>query len=123
MIYIKSTHPASKFEDAFLALFAANWEKHLDTSKPDELRTALADVFPTSEIETIVAAAGTPEVKEMLNSNTTRAWKDCGAFGAPWFWVTDGRGLSEPFFGSDRWGYMWRFLGLPFQDVRLKGKV
>ena len=25
-----------------------------------------------------------------------------GAFGAPWLWVTDSKGRSQPFFGSDR---------------------
>jgi hypothetical protein len=26
-----------------------------------------------------------------------------GAFGCPWFWVTNSEGKSEPFFGSDRY--------------------
>lgn len=55
---------------------------------------------------------------------------DQGAFGCPWFWVVNterrahgghGRGGlegesekvgGEPFFGSDRWHFIWDYLGV-----------
>lgn len=56
--------------------------------------------------------------------NTTHAFKDLGAFGCPWFWVHDGKGNAEPFFGSDRFHYMWDYLELPHQDlVLVKGPL
>jgi len=79
----------------------------------------LREVFSDKEVEDILAAAKRDDVKAQLTKNTEHAWKDLGAFGAPWFWVSDGRGKSEPFFGSDRWGYIWEFLGLPFEHVKL----
>lgn len=63
-----------------------------------------------------------------------------GAFGCPWFWVTNREGKGEPFFGSDRYvaplldeafypigassrfHFMWEFLDLPWQDVKLLSK-
>lgn len=36
-------------------------------------------------------------------TKATQTALDRGAFGAPWFWVTNRAGKSEPFFGSDRY--------------------
>jgi len=38
-----------------------------------------------------------------------------GAFGCPWFWVTNLEGKSEPFFGSDR--YVVKPLSLSVLDA------
>ena len=61
------------------------------------------------------------EWKDKLTANTKEAL-DQGAFGAPWMWVTNGMGVSEPFFGSDRFHFMWEFLGLPWQDLAILPK-
>ena len=50
----------------------------------------------------ILKAAGEKEWKDKLLANTQKAL-DLGAFGAPWFWVRNGEGKEEPFFGSDRY--------------------
>jgi 2-hydroxychromene-2-carboxylate isomerase len=63
-------------------------------------------------------ATTTKEIKDLLSSVTKEAL-DKGAFGAPWFWVTNDVGASEPFFGSDRFHFIYKFLGLPYQDVAL----
>lgn len=34
--------------------------------------------------------------------------------------VHDGKGNVEPFFGSDRFHFMWDYLGLPHGDLELK---
>lgn len=122
LTHIKRHHP-TLFIPSLSALFSANWGREIDTSSPAGLHSALSSVFSLTDLDAIVLAAGTAEVKAELNRNTERAWKECGAFGAPWFWVTNGKGVGEPFFGSDRWGYMWRFLGLPFEDLRLRAKL
>lgn len=96
------------------------WNGQLDISKPEHLTTALSKVFSSEkEVQDIVAAAGSPPIKALLETVTGHAVKELGAFGCPWFWVTNGEGIGEPFFGSDRWHFMWRFLELPFEDLRL----
>jgi glutathione S-transferase kappa 1 len=34
-------------------------------------------------------------------------------------WVRNGEGKEEPFFGSDRFAFMWTFLGVPFRDIEI----
>jgi 2-hydroxychromene-2-carboxylate isomerase len=99
------------------------WKGQLDISKPENLAQALGTVFDGKEVEDIIAAAGMPEVKAELAATTEKAVKELGAFGVPWFWVVNGEGKREPFFGSDRWHFMWEFLGLPFEDLKLKAKI
>jgi hypothetical protein len=53
-----------------------------------------------------------------LTANTKEAL-DKGAFGVPWFWVRNAEGKEEPFIGSDRFHFMWEFLGLPWQDIAI----
>jgi hypothetical protein len=57
--------------------------------------------FTPAEVEEIMRAAATSEMKEVLKA-TTQTALDRGAFGNPWLWVTNGDGKSEAFFGSDR---------------------
>ncbi|RAO70509.1 uncharacterized protein BHQ10_006521 [Talaromyces amestolkiae] len=114
------SYSQSTFEAAFYACFDTMWNGQLDISKPEHLTTSLSKVFSLEkEVQDIIAAAGSPPIKALLEIVTGRAVKELGAFGCPWFWVTNGEGIGEPFFGSDRWHYMWRFLELPFEDLRL----
>jgi glutathione S-transferase kappa 1 len=99
------------------------WNGQLDISKPENLAKALGKVFPSTEVEEILAAAVSPEIKNELTATTARVVNELGAFGCPWFWVTNGEGRSEPFFGSDRFHFMWDFLELPHEDLRLKVEV
>lgn len=85
--------------------------------------TALRKVFNIQEAEDILKAAQTPEIKQALNDTTRHAVEDLGAFGCPWFWVHDGLGNAEPFFGSDRFHYMWDYLGIPHRDRELQSSV
>ena len=114
------------------------WEQHWDISKPEKLAELLASLFSEQDVRNILEAANTTEVKQKLNAVTKLAL-DSGAFGCPWYLVTNSSGKKEPFFGSDRyvfrtpihhkeahrcsrWHYMWSFLGVPFQDVAIKEK-
>ena len=58
-------------------------------------------LFTPERAAEVVRGAGARECKDALRRNTEGALRR-GAFGCPWFWVADGRGREEPFFGSDR---------------------
>lgn len=75
-------------------------------------------LYTKDDIERIMQATQSKEIKDALTAKTDEAITR-GAFGAPWFWVTNDAGQSEPFFGSDRFHFIYKFLGLPYQDVAL----
>jgi glutathione S-transferase kappa 1 len=77
------------------------WQKQEDVSKPEIMRECLARCFSAKEVEDIMKATGTKEVKDGLLATTDDALEN-GAYGCPWFHVTDSNGKKEPFFGSDR---------------------
>lgn len=99
------------------------WKRQLDISKPEHLTTALRRVFPEEKVQDILTGASNPEIKAELTAVTEKVVKEQGAFGCPWFWVKNAQGQEEPFFGSDRFHYMWRYLGLPFEDIKLKSRI
>ncbi|KAL4861415.1 hypothetical protein BDV12DRAFT_67050 [Aspergillus spectabilis] len=121
LTYIKTHHTREKYESAFRSIFTTMWNEHVDLSTPGNLSIALAKVFDEAQIREILAGASLPETKALLTSTTERTVKELGAFGCPWFWVSDGRGNHEPFFGSDRFHYMWDYLGVPHLDLKLVG--
>lgn len=75
-------------------------------------------LFSEDEVRRIMEAAGSKEMKDAMRAATEKALGQ-GAFGAPWIWATNRDGKAEPFFGSDRFRFIYKFLGLPFQDVKL----
>ncbi|KAL4996456.1 thioredoxin-like protein [Aspergillus recurvatus] len=120
LTFIKQTNPKNKYEASFRSCFEAMWYRHIDISSPENLAIALGEVFDKNQIQEILAGANKPETKQALTDVTTKAVKELGAFGCPWFWVYDGKGNAEPFFGSDRFHYMWDYLELPHGDLELK---
>ncbi|KAH6624447.1 thioredoxin-like protein [Chaetomium sp. MPI-SDFR-AT-0129] len=139
--YIKSHYPEPVFLAAFHALFRAFWAPpNLDLTGLEAVKGVLGGVegdgngkggkklFGEGQVREIVEAAGTEEMKGVLKRTTQEAL-DKGAFGAPWLWVVNGKGEGEPFFGSDRFHFVYEFLGLPYTDVTLlppgaqKGKL
>ena len=123
LTYIKQATPKSQFEDAFHSCFEIMWKGQLDISKPENLSTALCKVFPEAKVKEIIAEAASPRIKADLAAVTEKVVKEQGAFGCPWFWVRNAEDKEDPFFGSDRFHFMWRFLGLPFEDLKLKSKM
>ena len=95
--------------------------QHIDISDPKLLSSVLAKHFSPDEVTEILEAAGTKEFKDMLAANVSRA-VELGAFGAPFFSVTNAEGKTEPFFGSDRFHFMWEFLGLRVEHLRIRKK-
>jgi glutathione S-transferase kappa 1 len=123
MIYVKDTFPREQYEVAYLTLWQYCFVKHIDISIPANMAQALSQHFTKSQVVDIITAAQTPKYKEALTATTRKLYEEYGAFGAPWFWIRNGQtGQTEPFFGSDRWGYMWEFLGLPYQNVEILPK-
>ncbi|KAF7715985.1 Uncharacterized protein PECH_004590 [Penicillium ucsense] len=123
MIYIKRHFPRERFETTLLSLTEWIFYKSIDISKPENLAKLLqSQQYSDSEIQAILEAAKDPEYKGALTFNTQKAL-DLGAFGAPWFWVRNQAGAEEPFFGSDRFNFMWQFLDIPFQDLTIIEKA
>ncbi|KAF1975566.1 glutathione S-transferase kappa 1 [Bimuria novae-zelandiae CBS 107.79] len=119
LVYIKSTYP-SHYSQVFLDIYAALFQHHEDVSNPEILSAVLerSGRFSKEEVERVLEKAKSPEVKQKLSENTKEAAEQ-GAFGCPWFWIRNARGEEEPVFGSDRFYYMWEFLGLPWRDVEI----
>ncbi|KAI0011805.1 thioredoxin-like protein [Xylariaceae sp. FL0662B] len=135
--YIKATHPRHVYHAALGRLFRAFWTEHRVPNTAETLRGVLLSdtpgLFPTAANaavdEVVRAATAEPVYKDALRRATDEALRR-GAFGAPWLWVTDygrtgtGTGTgnedrAEPFFGSDRWHFVYEFLGLPYRGVTL----
>lgn len=119
MCYIKDHHPREKFEEAMRSLWVAIWQKDMDISQEPLLSAALETIFTPEELKAILSATSAPEYKKKLLDNTQEAL-DLGAFGAPWFTVRNSKGEESPFFGSDRFHFMYQFLGLPMNDMEIQ---
>ncbi|KAI9722461.1 MAG: hypothetical protein M1828_004708 [Chrysothrix sp. TS-e1954] len=117
LVFIKEIHP-QKLESTFREMFVALWEQNQDISKPELCAQALQRNFSEEGVRQILDAAGGADAKQKLQENTQKAL-DLGAFGAPWFQVTNKHGKAEPFFGSDRFHFMWEFLGLPWNNISI----
>ncbi|PMD66675.1 thioredoxin-like protein [Hyaloscypha bicolor E] len=120
LCYVKARHPQSTFDQIFLALFHALWNLHVNITLPGPFTDTLetTGLFAPPQISDIVSATKEQEWKDKLLANTQKVL-DQGAFGAPWMWVQNGEGKEEPFFGSDRFHFMWTFLGVPFRDIEI----
>jgi glutathione S-transferase kappa 1 len=121
MCYVKATYPKEKYEQAFLELWVATWVDHLNIGDPKDLASVLGRHFPAEEVKAILQASADPKWKAQLSSNTEDALAK-GAYGAPWMWVRNSKGEEEPFFGSDRFHYMWDYLDIPHHDFEVLGR-
>ncbi|KAI4150021.1 MAG: hypothetical protein LQ340_004308 [Diploschistes diacapsis] len=124
--HIKTSYPSEVFEEVAESFWIATFKHHIDISKPENIVIMLANKFVNEgEVQGIMEAAQTKEVKAQLSEMTERALK-LGAFGAPFFSVTKfeegGAEKVEPFFGSDRFHYMFDFLGVPVTHLKILEK-
>jgi len=106
--YVKARFPNETFEKAWLEVFNALWiPPQTNITIPENMEAMLtkSGLFSESEVKSIMEATTQKEWKDKLLGNTQKAL-DQGAFGAPWFWVRNGEGKEEPFFGSDRYVLM-----------------
>ncbi|KAI1752857.1 hypothetical protein F4782DRAFT_498825 [Xylaria castorea] len=145
LTYIKSAFPEEVYTTAFAYLFHAFWTLHKVPNSAPVLAEVLSEIpegfrlscfnssassttpnpassskklFTSEQITQILDAASMAEMKAALKARVDEALAR-GAFGAPWIWATDAQGRSEPFFGSDRWHFVYDFLGLPYQKLQL----
>ncbi|KAF9874128.1 DSBA-like thioredoxin domain-containing protein [Colletotrichum karsti] len=132
--FIKKNHPAEAYQTAWHWFLHCFWEPpNLNLTKPDVLIKALADaprqyppqqgddgakLFTEADVKKIMEGTATQEIKDAVKARTQEAIER-GAFGAPWFWAVNDEGKAEPFFGSDRFHFLYEFLGVPFQDVAI----
>ena len=121
MIVVKERHSPDVFERCFLDTWIYSFVKHIDISKPENLSQLLSEHFDGQEVKEIMRLMTTKEYKDKLTANTKEALER-GAFGAPWFWMKNDQGKEEPLFGSDRWAYMFRFMGVEFEDLKVIDK-
>ena|SRR5947207_633467 len=101
MCYIKDNYPPDKFEAAFAELWIAMWKEQMNLENPEKMKKALLRHFSPVQVKEIMEEANNPKYKQKLLDNTKIAL-EAGAFGCPWFAVTNNKGDTEPFFGSDR---------------------
>lgn len=129
MCVVKAKYSQDVFESVYERLWIWVFNKHVDLAQPENMKAVLLDGgdLNVDQVDEILKLAATKEVKGQLNENTKKCIEEYGAFGAPWMWVvrTDESGkevLAEPVFGSDRWVYVYKLLGVPFEDVKLTEK-
>ncbi|KAI1122951.1 thioredoxin-like protein [Nemania abortiva] len=133
MTYIKSAFPAEVFTTAFAYLFHAFWTLHKVPNSAQVLGEVLSEIpahfqlaspssskrlFTPEQVAQVLDGLSAAEVKAALKARVDEALAR-GAFGAPWIWATNAQGRSEPFFGSDRWHFVYDFLDVPYQKMQL----
>jgi len=122
MLVVKDRHPREAYEQCFLDTWRYSFITHVNIQNLDGLAKLLGSHFDEPEVKEIMRLMGTKEYKDKLTQNTKDAIEQ-GAFGAPWFKLTNAKGVQEPLFGSDRWAYMWDFLGVEYEDIRIVDKT
>jgi glutathione S-transferase kappa 1 len=102
LTYIKDKFSDEMLETASVECWKMLWQEERDISKPEIMQECLSRNFSPVEVGKIMQAANSPDVKSKLLA-TTDAALEMGAYGSPWFMVTNAHGEKEPFFGSDRY--------------------
>ena len=110
LLFIKTNYPVETFLSAMHFFCHKFWTPpHVNLTKDDLLAQVLAEatetpeggekLFTQTDVKRIME--GRIEMKDVLKKETEKA-VELGAFGCPWLWVTNKKGQTEPFFGSDR---------------------
>ncbi|OAA33134.1 Thioredoxin-like fold protein [Moelleriella libera RCEF 2490] len=127
LLFIKATYPPHVFLSAFYHLLYRFWTApNADVVADDDLAALLAEAtelpLPVTAATSLPPTAGGGRggkrlfgrdevarimdgragMKKKLVEDTTRLVEEGGAFGCPWFLVTNAKGSVEPVFGSDR---------------------
>ena len=114
-----------EYERVLLALFERVWVDGRNLGEREVLREVLAEVLGGGEEEEegsrVMGRIGEEGIKKRLMEVTNWA-VELGAFGMPFFSARNKQGKREPFFGSDRFEYLFEYLGLPLQRMRIKEK-
>ncbi|KAF2669661.1 putative 2-hydroxychromene-2-carboxylate isomerase [Microthyrium microscopicum] len=99
------------------AVYTAFWVEHTRINEPAALGSVLGSVLANDQLDKVMQATSTKDVKDGLSEKTQEAF-DTGAFGMPWFVATNKKGETEAFWGFDHLGQVADHLGLerPLQD-------
>lgn len=111
LLFIKAEYPKGIFLSALHFLFYKFWTPpNADVVDEDNLKALLleateipghgAKLFTDDDVQRILK--GRSKMKQELVQNTGKVVAT-GAFGCPWIIATNSKGVSEPFFGSDRY--------------------
>ena len=148
MLFIKANYPKEKFHSTLHFLVHKFWTPpNADVVDEGSLRALLLEATETpsggaklfTEADVTRIMDGRAQMKAKLAENTNKA-VESGAFGCPWFLVTNSKGEVQPVFGSDRYSlssaqklgvnlltnffggrfnHIYMHLGIPFQDVAI----
>jgi len=116
---MKENYSRDVYEATFMNCFKAVWERNENMGELPILKTVLGRTLEAEDVDKVIAASEDKAWKDKLSQNTKEAL-DQGAYGNPWFWVRNAKGEEGPFFGSDRWPYMWEFLDLKWKDIEVE---
>ncbi|TGJ81389.1 hypothetical protein E0Z10_g7379 [Xylaria hypoxylon] len=134
LLAIKKMYSADVYNAAWHWLYRCFWSPPQQSIKDEApLRQALMAMprdlsgdaknkespqFSTDDVDKIMTLAKGKHSKDELRENTDEALRQ-GGFGAPWIMVRNSSGVTEPFFGSDRFAQIYEFLGLPYSPLKL----
>ncbi|KAF2499177.1 HCCA isomerase/glutathione S-transferase kappa [Lophium mytilinum] len=96
---------------AIAALYQAFWVEFDHPEKPENLLRILSAAVGEAAATEAVEKSGSKEVKDGLMKRTEESFAE-GAFGLPWFIVTNSKGETESFWGFDHLGQVVDHLGL-----------
>ncbi len=98
-----------------LILKRAYWSRGEDIGDPLVIQSTLSPIIKNDDLlkEWISTTCDTQPIKDSLIAATEEAIAK-GAFGAPFFLITNQAGKEEMFFGSDRMEHIAAFLGKPY---------
>ena len=134
LIVIQDSFGADVFEGVTLGMFQAVWQDGRDLGDNTILRDVLDELLSkfgigkNGEVDMVLQEIQNKATKDKLSQNTAEAL-ELGAFGAPFMNVKrwkDGEDGKEvkgaSFFGSDRFEFIFDYLGLPLQRMRILRK-
>jgi 2-hydroxychromene-2-carboxylate isomerase len=121
MLFIKANYPREKFLSTLHFLLHKFWTPpNADVVDEASLRALLAEATETpgagaklfTEADVGRIMDGRAQMKKKLADDTGKA-VESGAFGCPWFLVTNSKGETQPVFGSDRYVCPTFYAGIP----------
>ncbi|CAO1614702.1 unnamed protein product [Parajaminaea phylloscopi] len=117
---IKADYSPEVLHSVTAHLFDRVWSNGIAFNSLDvvakELGGAGDGVLTQSDVEKIIAKAGSKELRTLLNDEAVKLVEEGGAFGAPWIVATRAKDGSEAtFFGSDRLEHIAAYLELPYR--------
>jgi len=113
-----NTERPEALADTLDALYHALWVEGKPIQKPEVAITCFAKALESEEAaKTMFEKGNTSDAKALLVKNTDLAFQK-GAFGLPWFLVTNSKGEEEGFWGFDHIAQVVDFLGLERPNSR-----